>query len=116
MNNEQREFLVTKVGKYNKQIDKLNDCMVGNTWIAGMAIAMVLRDVVGALTHSIEDEKLLGSVLRAVSILVSSGSLAISTRRIMDTVAQKAGLSNRVREIEDQLGLDELDSKKGMGK
>ena len=101
MNDTQREFLVTKVEKYNEEVDQLQVNIVNNKFILGM-VASTLFFPMLALTMT---EGTYERILEIVTIFIGANFSIYQLVNIISTIAKKAGLENRINEINEKLGL-----------
>lgn len=101
MNDTQREFLVTKVEKYNEEVDQLQANITDNSFILGM-VASTLFFPMLALTRP---EETYIKILAIVTIFIGANFSIYQLVNIISTIAKKAGLENRINEINEKLGL-----------
>ncbi len=101
MNDTQREFLVTKVEKYNEEVDQLQANITDNRFILGM-VASTLFFPMLALTMT---EGTYERILEIVTIFIGANFSIYQLVNIISTIAKKAGLENRINEINEKLGL-----------
>lgn len=101
MNDTQREFLVTKVEKYNEEVDQLQVNIVNNKFALGM-VASTLFFPMLALTMT---EGTYERILEIVTIFIGANFSIYQLVNIISTIAKKAGLENRINEINEKLGL-----------
>ena len=109
MNEEQREFLVTKVEKYNEEIDKINGGIKTNVFMLGAMLSALVFSVV-----NMNSGKLGLEITGWITAMAGSFYAAGDIRKVVQAIVTKAGLSNRIDEIEEKLELDNLVQTKGM--
>ncbi len=99
MNEKQREFLVTRVEKYNKEADRA----------AGYAS---FRAILGAASVGYAVHYFGGNSEPLIAALVGGMNLGVAAwqfRHAISYISERTGLKNRVREIEEQIGLSDLE-------
>ena len=104
MNREQREYLITRIEKYNIESDIAKKKIKHDTFFMGLSAIAIIFNTVGMANVTNESMFLLQSLL----LMINGASSVYRFKEVINTVAHKAGLANRINEISDQLQLDEL--------
>lgn len=86
MNDIQREFLVTKVEKYDEEVYQLQINIVNNQFILGMVVASLFMPII-ALT---KPEETYMKILEIVMILVGANFAIWKLVNIISTIAKKS--------------------------
>ena len=104
MNNEQREFLVTKIEKYNADIDKMNERIGQKTLLVGACGLAAVYSAVCLATSS--------NLSWYLPFLFLHGGFSIyHAKDVVTMITEKTGLKNHVREMEEQLDFEDVNSK-----
>ena len=111
MNNEQREFLVTKVEKYNEQIVQATKNIDNNIMMLAIGSAATVASVLMASQPDI-----FPSLITVTGTLIGTASNVGFSKQITLAIASRTNLANRVDEIEQLLELDALEQGKGIGR
>ena len=111
MNQDQKEFYIKKIKKYNEELKEVNR----NTTIFIMAVAFSALLITGVVLY----EPLYDSILESwankvkliISYMISGGLSLLSIKSLINSIIRKAGLENRIIEIEEILELNGIDIK-----
>lgn len=104
MNKNQREYLVTRIEKYNEQINDLNEERTRHIFLCGMSALAAIATATRAF--SLEAGYFQG--LMTVVSISNAMWIFSNLEDIIETIVKKVGLEGRIAEIEELIESDEL--------
>lgn len=105
MTEKEREFKITKIQKYNDEIN--NQKTSWDTFKNCVGAFLIVCGIVDYLSNSLNDPMIL---FAASETIIGSLCITSGIKGIISKLTKKAGLEREVERLQDELAIDELNN------